>query len=344
MDNQQYKCPLCGSILVRDRWVKIVGQWENLEKERARTKKLLKKSKKEREEVEKKYKKEMKKTAKEAEAIGVTKGVKKEKSLRERMAKMLTNKTKEMQSANKKILELEKQIKAGITPQVAGFDYEKEVQRMLTETFPEDRIKPTGKKGDILQFVIFNKHKAGSILYECKKTDKYSNQFINEVRRHQEIARADHAVIVTHAAKEGKSKFFIERNVIVIDPLGLLDVAFLLRSMLIDIHKMKLTKKEAKEKGLQILRYMQSGDFRNNMLDTIDKSRQAHELLVREVKDHNKAWVERIKLYSTIHNNTQNVRKSIGEIITGGSVELENYPFASINSSGVIKLESGSRR
>jgi len=340
-NTQNFNCPLCGSLLVRNKWIKITGQWSQYEKERDENKKLLEKYKKEKEEQEKKHKLDLVKAAKLAEATGVEKGIKKEKGERERMSKMLQNQAKAIIASNKKIQELEKQLKEGKTPQTAGFDYEKEVIKILSENFPEDTLKPTGKEGDVIQYVTFNKNEIGSILYECKKTEKFNNSFIKEVIKHQEIARAEFAVIVTHALKEGKSKFFIEENIIVIDPLGLLDVATLLRNSLVEMHKLRLTREEVKEKGVQILRYMQSGEFRNNMIDTIDKSRKAYELLIREVKDHEKVWIERVRLYSAIHENIQGVRKAIGEIVTGGSVELERYDFIQIGGSELPKLKSG---
>lgn len=341
MDSQNYKCPLCGSILARDKWVKITGQWDEFEKERSENKKLLEKYKKEKIELEKKHKQDIAKAVKSAVADGIKKGVKKEKSERERMSNMLQKQAKTIIASNKKIQELEKQLKEGKTPQIAGFDYEKEVHKMLSETFPDDKIKPTGKKGDVIQIVIISDVEVGSILYECKKTEKFDNSFIREIKRHQEIARADYSVVVTHAPKEGKSKFFIEQNVIIIDPLGLLDVAMLLRGALIDLHKMKLTKEEAKEKGIQILRYMQSGEFRTNMIDTIEKSRKAYKTLVREVKDHEKSWTERIRIYASIHENTQAVRRAIGNIVIGGQIQLDSYPFARLEGSDFPKLVSG---
>lgn len=341
MNNQDFKCPLCGSILARDKWIKITGQWSEFEKEREENKKLLEKYKKDREEQEKRHKLDLKKAAKLAEVVGIEKGIKKEKSERERMSKMLQNQAKTIIASNKKIQELEKQLKEGKTPQTAGFDYEKEVRRMLSENFPGDILKPTGKEGDVIQYVVVNSNTIGSILYECKKTEKFISSFIKEVKSHQEVARAEYAVIVTHALKEGKSKFFVEENIIVIDPLGFLDVATLLRNSLIEMHRLKLTKEEVKEKGIQILRYMQSGEFRNNMIDVIEKSKKAYELLVGEVKDHQKAWTERIRLYHSIHDNIQGVRKSIGEIVTGGLVEIEQYDFIQIGGPELPKLKSG---
>lgn len=339
-NSRNYKCPLCGSMLIKDRWIKIMGRWSDFEKERDKNKKLLKKYKKEKENIEKRHKQDIRKAMKNAETTGISKGIEKEKSERKRMSKMLRKQTKTIIDSNKKIQELQKQLKEGKTPQTAGFDYEKEVQQMLSENFTDDRIKPTGKRGDAIQFVIVNGVEIGSILYECKKTEKYDNAFIKEIKKHQEIARADYSVIVTHALKEGKSKFFIEENVIVIDPLGLLDIANLLRSSLIDIYKMKLTREEAKEKGIKVLRYMQSGEFKNNMIDNIEKSRGAYELLMKEVKDHKRDWVERIKLYKSIHENTQKVRKSIGEIVIGGPIELEDYNFLQIEGRRAENPES----
>lgn len=329
MDDKQYLCPLCASVLTREKWIKITGQWEDSKKQIEAGKKELEKYKKEKLELIKKAEQDKKKAAKEAEIIGIAKGVKKEKSQTERMSKMIQKQTRDLQASNKKIQELEKQLKEGKTPQTSGLDYEKEVQKLLSDAFPEDRVQSTGKMGDVLQKVMLNTEMAGNILYECKKTDKYSNEFIKEILRHQESAKADYAVIVTHAQKKDKSKFFLEGKVIVIDPIGLLDLAVFLRLSLIEIHKMKLTKEETKQKGIEILRYMQQGDFRSYMVGNIEQTRKAYDLLIKEINDHKKNWGERLKIYYSIHQNTQNVRRSIGEILTGrkiGEGELENFP------------------
>lgn len=285
---------------------------------------------------------EYKKQIKLAQLKGIEEGIKKEKSERERMNKMLQNQAKAIEAGQKKIQELQKQLKEGKTPQIAGFDYEKEVEKMLSETFPEDRIQSTGKRGDVIQTVIVNKNEAGSILYECKKTEKFSNEFIKEIKRHQDVARADRAVIVTHASKQNKSKFFIEEGVIVIDPLGLLDIAFLLRSALIEIYLNQLSKSQANKKGKEILRYMQSGEFKKYMVDNLDKAKAAYNLLVKEVGTHKKDWVERLKIYASIHQNTQTVRLAIGKIIIGGKTpQLSGEEFPSLENLEVLKLDSG---
>jgi len=334
INNQNFKCPLCGSSLVRDKWIKITGQWTVYEKEREENKKLLEKYKKETEEQERKHKLDLAKAAKLAETSGIEKGIKKEKGERERMSKMLQNQTKAIIDSNKKIQELEKQLKEGRTPQTAGFDYEKEVAKILSENFPEDEIKPTGKLGDNIQIVKQKEQIAGSILYECKKTSNYNNSFILEAKRHQDTSGCTYAVVVTHAQKEGKSRFFTDNGVVVIDPLGLLDLAFFLRSAIIEMHHLKLTKEEINEKSKEILRYMQTGAFKNHMTLAIQKSEDAYNLLIDEMRSHKNLWQQRYDIYSTIHANVQMVRLEIGKIITGNPKLVEDIkqlqpPFVS---------------
>ena len=346
MDNKQYLCPLCASILTREKWIKITGQWEENRALIEANKKELEKAKKEKIEYLKRAEIDKRKAAREAarqaEVKGIAKGVNKEKSERIRMTKMLSKQAQDIEASHKTIEQLNKQLKEGKTPQTSGFDYEREVQRLLSETFPEDNVQSTGKMGDVLQRVMLNTEIVGNILYECKKTDKYSNEFIKEILRHQEFAKADYAVIVTHAQKKDKSKFFLEGKVIVIDPIGLLDLAVFLRLSLIEMHKMKLTKEETKQKGIEILRYMQAGDFRNYMVGNIEQTRKAYDLLIKEINNHKKDWGERLKIYYTIHQNTQTVRRAIGEILTGrqiGEKDLESFPR--MEDQNISLLETG---
>ncbi len=86
--------------------------------------------------------------------------------------------------------------------------------------------------------------------------------------------------------------------------------------------------------------YMQSGDFRKNMVDNLEKTRTAYDLLMREVNLHKKDWEERLKIYATIHQNTQNIRFAIGKILTGKELEegeTEKFP----TDFEILKLKSG---
>ena len=122
----------------------------------------------------------------------------------------------------------------------------------------------------------------------------------------------------------------MEGNVIVIDPLGLLDIALWLRSTIIEMHQLKLTKEEINQKSKEILKYMQSGIFKNRMTLAIQKSEEAYNILMEEIKDHKKLWQRRYDVYASIHANVQTVRAEIGKIITGNRnliAEVKKLPM-----------------
>ena len=53
-----------------------------------------------------------------------------------------------------------------------------------------------------------------------------------------------------------------DKEIIVIDPIGFLDIAYILRGFIIHAHQLKLTKGQIEEKGKKILKYMQTGVFK----------------------------------------------------------------------------------
>ena len=85
----EYKCPLCESMLTREKWIKITGQWVEIEKEKANIRKLLEKSKIEKANLEKKHQIEARKMAKQAEEAGMLKGIKKEKNKQKKINKLI---------------------------------------------------------------------------------------------------------------------------------------------------------------------------------------------------------------------------------------------------------------
>ena len=320
---KDYLCPLCKSVLTRDRFLEITGKWDDQQKAIAENEKKLKQFIKEKEALEKKHQQDLKKVSKAAVEEGVKQGIQKESKRADAMSKMIQKQMRESAAANKKIQELEKLLAEGKTPQVAGFDYEKEVFIQLQEQFPEDEIVPTGKKGDNIQYVKHGEEVIGSILYECKKTDKFNASFIAEVKRHMQDSKADFGVLVTHAVKDANKGISYEEKVIIVNPFGVLDMALILRDSIVLMHQLKKTG-ESKDKIAQdIIKYMQSGEFKVNMVTAIQKSEEAYNLMLKEIKSHKKDWEERFKIYSTIHTNVQNVRMEIGKIVTGKEIPIE---------------------
>jgi hypothetical protein len=106
---------------------------------------------------------QMQKQMKAAVREAVRRGGEQEKGRAERLSKMIERKAGEIQNLNKKIRELQEQLRKGTTPQLEGLNLEKELVKELRKNFEEDTIEPHGKAGDIIHRVNFNKRTTGEV-------------------------------------------------------------------------------------------------------------------------------------------------------------------------------------
>lgn len=247
-------------------------------------------------------------------------GIEKQKAQTQRMEKLLEKYRKARDEAIERARQYEEMLKKGTTPQVEGFDFEKELAHQLKHAFPKDEIKTTGKKGDIIQTIKSEGKPIGKIIYECKKTHKFHNKFVEQIRRDKIRATADYGVIVTWAFKENRQGFWLEGDIIIVHPFGVLDVATFLREILIQMYSLKLSKSELETKGKSLLEFMQSDDFRSRIQDSIEMSRNAYEILQKEVKTHVNTWKKRFKIYETIFQNTGAIRDIVRYVLLHGTI------------------------
>ena len=338
-----YKCPLCESSLSEDRYLKALGAWQEkvkverefkdklskVEKDRrvlleqVKTTKIeLSRERKRLAEDKNRYKsdvdKEYKKKSKELERSAVQKGKQIEKQRADTLAKQLDRRMEALTTANRKIKELKEQLKKGTTSQTEGLDFEKIVVKELKERFePEDRIEPHGKKGDILQVVRYKKQELGKILYECKKTDKFSKGFIKQTKDAVRDRKATFGVLVTAAFKKDTEGFYVENDVIVVHPFGVCYIAQILRNNIIELALARNTKKEIDQKAKNLIDYISGEEFRNIANDTIYKTKSLAELLVKEYNQHMSHWKIRADNYGSINSNVRSLDNNTRAILRG---------------------------
>src|SRR4030042_2099816 len=101
LQTREYRCPLCESLLNREKWTKITGQWEESKKQLEDQKKLAEKYQKDKIELEKRAAIDKKRAAREAEARGIVKGIQKEKGQTIRMTKMIKKQAGDLDNAHK---------------------------------------------------------------------------------------------------------------------------------------------------------------------------------------------------------------------------------------------------
>jgi hypothetical protein len=289
--------------------------------------KLKQKFQQEQEKLKRKTEREKLKELKRFHQEGIRAGIEKQRARTEKVSQMAEKYRKARDKAMERAKQLEEMIKKGTTPQIEGLDFEHELASQLKQKFPEDEIKPTGKKGDIIWTVQAESKKVGKIIYECKKTKEFQSKFIEQIRRDKTRVIADYGVIVTWATKEDRQGFWVEGDIIVVHPYGVLDIATFLRETLVQMYTLKLSRSEFETKGKAILEFMQSEQFRSRIQDSITKSREAYEVLKKEVKTHMNSWKKRFKIYESIHRNTGVIQNTVRYVLLHGKIP-EKLPEA----------------
>ncbi len=67
--------------------------------------------------------------------------------------------------------------------------------------------------------------------------------------------------------------------------------------------------------------YIKSDDFKNNVADSIYRTKTLYDMLRKEVKTHRNIWVNRYKHYEAIHSNVHRLGFVTANIIKGLSAK-----------------------
>lgn len=320
--NKTYTCPLCDSVLTRDRYLQIVGVWE----ERKRLESSLKgEMRKLQDEKARLYaeKKEMRRAMKRAAREAAAKATEKERKRADRLSAMIQGKSQQIQFLSHKVKELQEQLKRGTTPQVEGLNFERELVSDLQKNFPHDRVEHHGKSGDILICILHKGKQVGSILIECKLTSSFSASYVIQTKRAVAERNATYGVLVTLASKKGTAGFWVDNDVIVVHPFGTVHVAGVLRQSIMDICASRISTQEANRRAAILMEYVKSDDFKNLVGDTIFRTLELYGLLKKELRSHKKMWKRRFDHYKQIYDNSNGIKARTTGILHGGAARHE---------------------
>lgn len=321
---KKFRCPLCGSLLSKNRYYEIIGVWEERQKLEKDLREQLQNLKREKQKLlreKKEFKEQLKEQMKKAVKEAFEKGRIKEKNRAERLSKMIQTKTQEIQNLNKKIKELQEQLKKGTTPQVEGLNLEEELAEELKKEFPEDKIEICGKNGDILHYVYFKNKNIGLILYECKKTAKFNSAFIDQTKKAMAIRKSNYGVLVTTSFKKNTYGFWVEKDILIVHPFGVIYLAHILRKNLIELYSLKISPKDMEKRSKELMEYIKSNDFKSAIEDSIYRTRKLYEMLLKERDSHIKIWKTRYEHYKTIYSSINRVEAVTSNILKGFSVK-----------------------
>ena len=286
-----FRCPLCNSTISKGTFDRVTG----ILKERKKLEQSLRRDAK----------------------LAVERGKASERRRAEHLSDMVQAKTKKIQALAKTVGELRDQLRKGTTPQVEGLNLEEDLTRELRDRFRGDKIQRFGKKGDILQVIIYRKAIAGSILYECKRTQRFSRKYIAQTKQAMVTRSATYGVLVTTSLPTHSAGFTVSEDVFVVHPFGASDLAEFLRKGLIEMQSLKISGQQKDQRAKVLLEYARSEDFRNAIQDSIHSTHALRDLLVSEIRSHFLNWKKRLDHYGGINRNTILVGENARRIIRG---------------------------
>lgn len=241
----------------------------------------------------------------------------------------MQSQARQMGDLQRQNTQLQEQLARETTPQIEGLLYEDKLTKALRDKFPFDKIKHTGKGGDILHFVMNKESHIGTIVYECKKVQHFYKSHIKQTANAKLKRDADFAILVTNATKKNYKGFGSEKGILIVHPAGVLSLVDFVRRQLVIIDSLKLTKTQRDEAIGKIVRFIESAEFKNKLEAIIHETLELFESLKKEVEDHMKIWKLRYDSYRKIHQHTTDVKDKTHDILSGRKEKEENkkYPI-----------------
>ncbi len=194
-----------------------------------------------------------------------------------------------------------------LTADERGEMNEEELVARLRVAFPKDQIERQGRGragSDILHEVRYTvgdrTEVAGLLVYECKDTVQWNNDFIEQAKKARVTHRTRHVVIASHTLPGDEKVLCVREDVPIVAPAHLVDLARVMREMVIELHRAGLTRESQAAKTQELYRYLSGDEFRQAFDTVLDASKELSELLSKERSGHERTWAKRQQIYNEI--------------------------------------------
>jgi hypothetical protein len=205
-------------------------------------------------------------------------------------------KEEQIASMQRQIEDLKRRSEQG-SQQLQGEVQELELEALICANFPHDIVEPVPKGefgGDVLHRVISAAGQpCGTILWEVKRTKKWSNAWLAKLRDDQRAAKADVAMIVTTALPEDIETFNVLDGVWVTGRRCAIPVAIALRSSLIEVAAARLAADGQRTKAEMVYQYLTGPRFRHRIEAIVEKFTDMQADLDKERKLMMRMWAKR---------------------------------------------------
>lgn len=209
-----------------------------------------------------------------------------------------------------------------LTADERGEMNEEDLVARLRVEFPEDRIERRGRGragSDLLHEIRYTVgHRtevAGLVVYECKDTQQWNNDFVGQAKKARVTHRTPHVVIVSRAFPRNERTLCVRDDVPIVAPARLVDLARVLRGMVIELHRAGLTNESQAAKTQELYQYLSGDEFRQAFDTLVDASKELGDLLIKERSSHERTWSKRQQIYNEIGGKTASIDGRIRSIV-----------------------------
>ena len=238
----------------------------------------------------------------------------------------------------KQIEELRRKAEQG-SQQLQGEVQELELESLLGARFPADMIEPVPKGeygGDILQRVHnISGQCCGTILWESKRTKSWSDSWLAKLREDQRAAKAEIAIIVSHALPKEVETFELIDNIWVIHPKAILPVAMMLRHTLVEITSVSQSTEGQQTKMELVYQYLTGPRFRQRVEGIVEAFSTMQEDLDKEKKAITRQWAKREAQIERVMQSTVGMYGDLQGIAGKTLQEISGLDLPAIVDDGV---------
>ena len=247
-------------------------------------------------------------------------------------------KEEQIASMQRQIEELRRKAEQG-SQQLQGEVQELELETILRQKFTYDLFEPVPKGefgGDLIQRVVGPTGQiCGSILWEAKRTKSWSNGWLSKLRDDQRAARADVALIVSHALPKGLQTFDHIDGVWVTGPQCAIPLAIALRESLVALWSTRFAGEGQQTKMELVYQYLTGPRFKHRIEAIVERFSDMQADLDRERKATIRLWAKREEQIRAIIDSTAGMYGDLQGIAGRSFQEIEGLemPLLSLTTT-----------
>ena len=260
-------------------------------------------------------------------------GVEREKAKKEAEEDLrlkVMEKDQTITAMQKQIEDLKRRAEQG-SQQLQGEVQELELESLLAAKFPRDAIQPVPKGefgGDVLHRVVGPTNQiCGTILWESKRTKNWSDGWLVKLREDQRAAKAETAVIISHALPKHIETFELIDGVWVADPKVALPLAMSLRQTLIEVAGVRQASQGQQTKMEMVYGYLTGSRFRQRVQAIVEAFSSMRDDLDREKKAITRQWAKREEQIERVMEATVGMYGDLQGIAGKSLQEIEGLEF-----------------